>query len=103
MAEIQPRMAVGYHFFNDFDTAPVVQADIRKYYDGPLALAADYMVFNVTADDIRVRRARALLGRRAGNLTIGSAHEGAPDEHASPPRSGSGPRAARRGGAARHA
>ncbi len=57
MAEIQPRMAVGYHFFNDFDTAPAVRADIRKYYDGPLALAADYMVFNVTADDIRVRMA----------------------------------------------
>jgi len=57
MAEIQPRMAVGYHFFNDFDTAPVVEADIRKYYDGPLALAQDYMVFNVTADDIRVRMA----------------------------------------------
>ena len=57
MAEIQPRMAVGYHFFNDFDTAPAIQADIRKYYDGPLALATDYMVFNITSDDIRVRMA----------------------------------------------
>jgi len=26
-------------------------------YDGPLALATDYMVFNVTKDDIRVRMA----------------------------------------------
>jgi len=57
MALSQPRMAVGYHFFNDFDTAPVVLADIRKTYDGPLALATDYMVFNVTKDDIRVRMA----------------------------------------------
>ena len=57
MAEIQPRMAVGYHFFNDFDTAPAVLADIRKTYDGPLALATDYMVFNVTKDDIKVRMA----------------------------------------------
>ncbi len=57
MAEIQPRMAVGYHFFNDFDTQPTVLADIRKTYDGPLALATDYMVFNVTQDDIRVRMA----------------------------------------------
>jgi GAF domain-containing protein len=55
--EIRPRMAVGYHFFNDFDTAPVVLADIRKTYDGPLALATDYMVFNLTKDDVRVRMA----------------------------------------------
>ena len=57
MAEIQPRIAVGYHFFNDFDTQPAVLADVRKTYDGPLALATDYMVFNVTADSIRVRMA----------------------------------------------
>ncbi len=57
MAEIRPRMAVGYHFFNDFDTAPLVLADVRKTYDGPLALATDYMVFNVTPDDVRVRMA----------------------------------------------
>jgi ribonuclease Z len=57
MAEIQPRMAVGYHFFNDFDTKPAVLSEVRKTYEGPLALATDYMVFNVTADDIRVRMA----------------------------------------------
>jgi ribonuclease Z len=28
---------------------------VRKTYDGPLALALDYMVFNVTQDEIRVR------------------------------------------------
>jgi ribonuclease Z len=57
MALTEPRLAVGYHFFNDFDTAPVVLADIRKTYDGPLALAVDYMVFNLTKDDVRVRMA----------------------------------------------
>jgi ribonuclease Z len=57
MAATKPRMAVGYHFFNDFDTAPPVLRDIRLTYDGPLALATDYMVFNVTKDDIRVRMA----------------------------------------------
>ena len=57
MAATEPRMAVGYHFFNDFDTTPLVLADIRKTYDGPLALATDYMVFNVTKDDIKVRMA----------------------------------------------
>jgi ribonuclease Z len=57
MAETSPRMAVAYHFFNDFDTAPQVLRDIRRTYDGPLALAVDYMVFNITKDDIKVRMA----------------------------------------------
>jgi ribonuclease Z len=57
MSLTKPRLAVGYHFFNDFDTQPAVLADIRQTYDGPLALATDYMVFNVTRDDIRVRMA----------------------------------------------
>jgi ribonuclease Z len=57
MAETNPRMAVGYHFFNDFDTAPAVLREIRRTYDGPLALAMDYMVFNVTKDEVRVRMA----------------------------------------------
>jgi len=57
MSEIKPRMAVGYHFFNDFDTLPNVLEAVRSTYDGPLALATDYMVFNITKDDIRVRMA----------------------------------------------
>jgi len=57
MSDIQPRMAVGYHFFNDFDTLPAVDEMVRTTYDGPLALATDYMVFNVTKDDIIVRMA----------------------------------------------
>jgi ribonuclease Z len=57
MALTEPRMAVGYHFFNDFDTAPEILRQVRMVYDGPLALAEDYMVFNVTKDDIRVRMA----------------------------------------------
>jgi len=57
MALTEPRMAVGYHFFNDFDTTPEILRQIRMIYEGPLALAEDYMVFNVTKDDIRVRMA----------------------------------------------
>jgi ribonuclease Z len=57
MAETSPRMAVAYHFFNDFDTSPAVLRDVRRTYDGPLALAVDYMVFNITKDDIKVRMA----------------------------------------------
>ncbi len=55
MSMTEPRLAVGYHFFNDFDTQPEVMRRVRKTYDGPLALALDYMVFNVTKDDVRVR------------------------------------------------
>ena len=52
-----PRMAVGYHVFNDFDTFPQIIKEIRSTYDGPVKVAVDYMVFNVTKDDIRVRMA----------------------------------------------
>ena len=57
MAMTKPRLAVGYHFYNDHDTLPAQLEEIRKVYDGRLAMATDYMVFNITKDDIRVRMA----------------------------------------------
>jgi ribonuclease Z len=57
MSEVKPRMAVAYHFFKDYDTTAAVHDRIRKTYDGPLSLAEDYMVWNVTKDNIRVRMA----------------------------------------------
>lgn len=57
MSEVKPRMAVGYHFYNDFDTQPEVNRRVRKTFDGPLSLALDYMVWNVTRDEIKVRMA----------------------------------------------
>ena len=57
MSETRPRLAVGYHFYNDHDTLPLILDGVRRTYDGPLALATDYMVFNVTRDDISVRMA----------------------------------------------
>jgi ribonuclease Z len=57
LALVKPRLAVAYHFFNDFDTMPEIERDIRKHYQGPLALAQDLMVFNVTAAETRVRLA----------------------------------------------
>ncbi len=58
MSTIKPRMAVAYHFFKDFDTSAAIHDGIRTTYDGPLSLAEDYMVWNITKDDIRVRMAR---------------------------------------------
>ncbi len=57
MSDIQPRMAVAYHFFKDFDTSSGVFERIRSTYDGPLSMADDFMVWNVTKDDITVRMA----------------------------------------------
>jgi ribonuclease Z len=55
MALTKPRLAVAYHFFNDADIRPDVAKQIRSVYDGPVALATDYMVFNVTKNKVRVR------------------------------------------------
>ncbi len=57
MSLTKPRKAVCYHFQNDHDTAPAVLQAIRKTYDGPLDLAQDFMVWNVTKDAIRTRMA----------------------------------------------
>jgi ribonuclease Z len=57
MSIIKPRMAVAYHFFKDFDTTAEINDRIRTTYDGPLSLSEDYMVWNITKDDIRVRMA----------------------------------------------
>jgi ribonuclease Z len=57
MSLTKPRLAVCYHVQNDHDTAPLVLADIRKTYDGPLDLAQDFMVWNVTEEEIRTRMA----------------------------------------------
>jgi ribonuclease Z len=57
MSAIKPRMAVAYHFFKDWDTTAQVYERIRKTYDGPLDLAEDFMVWNITKDEIRTRMA----------------------------------------------
>lgn len=57
MSEVKPRMAVAYHFFKDFDTTAEVYERIRTTYDGPLSLAEDFMVWNITKDKIKVRMA----------------------------------------------
>jgi len=55
MSEIQPRMAVAYHYWNHRDIEFEMQQAIRKTYDGPLAMAADMTVINLTKDHIEVR------------------------------------------------
>jgi ribonuclease Z len=57
MSRVKPRMAVAYHFFNDFDTRYPIEEGIRRTYDGPLTMATDLLVWNITKDEIGVREA----------------------------------------------
>jgi ribonuclease Z len=55
MSTVKPRHAIAYHFFNESDTRDQVLEYIRETYDGPLTLAEDNLVWNITKGDIRVR------------------------------------------------
>lgn len=57
MSQVKPRMAVAFHFFNDFDTRYSIEEGIRRTYDGPLTMADDLLVWNITPDDVKVRQA----------------------------------------------
>lgn len=57
MSEIKPRLAVGYHSVQSPENNAAIMDGVRKTYDGPLALARDLMVINVTKEVIKVRMA----------------------------------------------
>jgi ribonuclease Z len=80
MSEVKPRMAVAYHFFKDFDTTAAVNDRIRTTYDGPLSLAEDFMVWNVTKDEIKVRMAAVEEATWAPPLTMEAALPGENDQ-----------------------
>jgi len=52
---VKPRHAVAYHFFDDEDTRYQVYDGIRETYDGPLSMATDNMVWNITREKITER------------------------------------------------
>jgi len=55
MSTIKPRHAVAYHSFAD--SYPELREGIRDTYDGPLSIADDMMVWNITKDKIVERMA----------------------------------------------
>ena len=57
MSTIKPRHAIGYHFFNEEDTRYSIYDGVRAIYSGPLSLAVDNMVWNITKDKITERMA----------------------------------------------
>ena len=57
MSTIKPRHAVAYHFFNEEATRYAIYDGVREVYDGPLSMATDMMVWNITKDKITERMA----------------------------------------------
>jgi ribonuclease Z len=57
MSTVKPRHAVAYHFLNEEATRYSLYDDIRETYDGPLSMAADMMVWNITRDKVTERMA----------------------------------------------
>jgi ribonuclease Z len=53
----QPKMAVMYHVWVTEETIPTIFDDLRIPYLGPVTLAQDFTVFNITPDSIVVRQA----------------------------------------------
>lgn len=59
MSTIEPRHAIAYHALLDLGTEQynLYYDSIRQTYDGPLSIASDLMVWNITKDKITERRA----------------------------------------------
>lgn len=55
MSELKPRMAVAYHYWNHRSVEFEIFEGVRKTYSGPLTMAADMTVLNVTKKHIEVR------------------------------------------------
>lgn len=57
MSAVKPRMAMGYHSVLSPENEAAIRDGVRSTYDGPLTLARDLTVINVTKDHLVVREA----------------------------------------------
>jgi ribonuclease Z len=57
MSAVKPRHAVAYHFYNDEATRYALHEGVRETYQGPLSMATDMMVWNITREAITERMA----------------------------------------------
>jgi ribonuclease Z len=57
MSTLKPRLAVGYHSVQSPENNAAIMDGVRAIYDGPLAIARDLMVINLTKETIKVRMA----------------------------------------------
>jgi ribonuclease Z len=83
MSTIEPRHAVAYHALLDQGTQQYNEYydGIRQTYDGPLSIATDLMVWNVSKDEIQERMAVATANAWAvpGTTRQPPPQRGAPD------------------------
>ncbi len=57
MSMLKPKHAIAYHFFDEEGTRYGIYDGIRETYDGPLSMATDMMVWNLTRDGVIERMA----------------------------------------------
>ncbi|MFZ9037004.1 MAG: guanitoxin biosynthesis MBL fold metallo-hydrolase GntH [Gammaproteobacteria bacterium] len=57
MSQIKPKHGVAYHFLNEEATRYNLYGAIRETYDGPLSMASDNMVWNITPEGVEERMA----------------------------------------------
>jgi len=77
MSTIMPKHAVAYHFLNEEATRYNLYDAIRETYDGPLSMAADNMVWNITPDGVKERM--AVITEEAWSVP-GTARQGGPEK-----------------------
>jgi len=58
LSQTNPRLGVATHFQVNDDTVGPAMEDIRTWYEGPVTLAKDLLVINVSKDGIRQRYAQ---------------------------------------------
>jgi ribonuclease Z len=76
MSAVNPRMALGYHSVLSPENYQAILEGARSTYDGPLILARDLQVINLTKDQIVVREAS--VDDYALPPSVGQAYIGAP-------------------------
>jgi ribonuclease Z len=83
MSTIEPRHAVAYHFFNEEGTRYGLYDNIRETYAGPLSMATDLMVWNISQDGVRERMTVATAEAWAvpGDAPMPPPPEGRPSEY----------------------
>lgn len=77
MSTIKPRHAVAFHFFNESGTRYGIFEGIRETYDGPLSMATDMMVWNISKEEIVERMA---VSTDDAWSVPGTARQGPPDK-----------------------
>jgi ribonuclease Z len=77
MSTITPKHAVAYHFLNEEATRYHLYNAIRETYDGPLSMAIDNMVWNVTPNGVQERM--AVITEEAWPVP-GTARQGGPEK-----------------------